>query len=429
VNRRRVLLLIGCLLPVAWLLWSKSALPQTVRMSDGSTVTVVAVTYGKKHGATVGSLGERFAARLPSKLFPKWPRPLSVRTNTERDTLVLWFISTNSLASGEFLSWFWSSNSVEIQISRILTRRSAMGKGVLIGMAVDAFPRRERSLTLGLRSLGNPQVPPPSGTLTVPNPARAHGQAWRGMPLPQRVVTKEFVCELEKCELNLSKGFDASLSMIWNFYKEGARDWHWRVQTVELEDATGNFLRERCKDFTPASLRERMDFGILPETGPLRTDFARSILPGVGAWKVRAQVIRAGSFQTNEVWEVRDIPLRGQRGYGRQIWQTNIFGTSLKLASPALRFGNSTDWPLLLSSDSQDGLDRTTLVTLVDDQGREPMDRTALSTGRSAFGGDCIAGWICKWSTGATSCTARLGVSHWREVEFLVEPTVIDRKP
>jgi hypothetical protein len=434
VNRRRLplALLGGCiLLAAAWLVWPEGEPPQTERLKDGSFVTTVAVTYGKKHAASVGTLRERLVGKLPAGLFPKWPRALSLRTNTERDTLVVWLYCTNSLVFNHYYvaGFVAGSNNVEFQTTRILAQGRGFGKGILVGMAVDAFPRQEETFTLRLRSLmsqrDSAEDYPVVAGLTVRNPRRSHADPWHAPPLPQRMVTTEFECELERCQVNVSKGLGTPLSMKWNFHEKAVPEGAWRVKKVELEDSAGNFLTERGELATPG---ETM--------GSLQIACSRSLLPGVGAWKVRAYVIRTGGFPSNEIWEVRDIPLINQPGYGQEVWQTNMSGAllelgssstlkrgsrSYKLGSLAGSMNGAASW-VLLSSDSQDVMDRTSLLALVDNRGRA-------GAGKGGFHGEFFAGWAQEWDAGATSATIRLGVSHWRVVEFLVEPTVVGGKP
>src|SRR4051812_9594363 len=78
--------------------------PQPVFLcNNGSTLTVVAVTYGKNHSAVVGNLKQRTAALLPSRLFPRLTRGLSVRTNVPRETFVVWLHWTNAASFSPYL--------------------------------------------------------------------------------------------------------------------------------------------------------------------------------------------------------------------------------------------------------------------------------------------------------------------------------------
>ncbi len=288
------------LFAVVWLVCLAMWPPRTVRLENGSFVTVAGVTYGKKHVARVGTFRERLATILSPKLFPKWPRAFSVRTNTPTDTLMVWLYATNVLAHfDEFGSGFVvATNGVELETCRVLVNYPGPRGSRLFGLAVDALPRSERTFTLRLRNVyhlvGNAKQPYPLGEITFHNPLRSRARPWRGAPAPQRVTTEEFDCELERCELNLDTPIGNPLSMKWQFFEKGVPVSHWKVQRVEMEDSTGNKLSEGWSD-GPAAYTPGSSAGW----------FRRSLFPGVGAWKVRAFVMGTANFDSNEVCTVR----------------------------------------------------------------------------------------------------------------------------
>ena len=264
---------------------------RVVRIENGSFVTVVGVTYGKNHAVKMGTWRERCALLVPRKLFPKWPRSYSARTNTTRDTLMVWLYATNIAANFQiFGSGFGvATNGVELETCRMLVSQPGPRGGGMFGLAVDVLPRAEKTFTLRLRNVyqfvSNTMQPVPLGEITFDNPVRRRARAWKGAPTPQRVTTKEFDCVLERCELNLSTPIGNPLSMKWQFYEQGMPVSHWKVRGVEMEDATGNQLRQEWND-GPAVFSQSSSTGW----------FRRSLFPGVGAWKVRAMVMRTTNF-------------------------------------------------------------------------------------------------------------------------------------
>jgi len=417
----------GALFAVVWLVCLMMWPVRTVRMEDGSFVTVVGVTHGKNHVAKVGTFPARLTSILSPKLFPKWPRAFSARTNTPTDTLMVWLYATNILAHfDDYGSGFTvDTNGVELETCRVLVNQIGPRGNRLFGLAVDVLPRMEKTFTLRLRNVyhwvQNTKQPHPLGEIVFHNPLRTRARPWSGVPAPQRVTTKEFDCELERCELNLDEPIGNPLSMKWQFYEKGAPVSHWKVQRVEMEDATGNRLSQGWNE-GPAAYAQGSSAGW----------FRRSLFPGAGAWKVRAFVMRTANFRSNEVLEVRDMPAPVQPGHGTKLWRTNFNGELLEVGSylalgqsrlsPPVGFPQLSapfeDWMVAICG-TDDFQERVFLLALEDDRGRA-------GKGTAKWTANKVLGWHREWEADAKRCTVRLGISQWRVVEFLVEPTVLN---
>jgi len=397
-----------------------------VRLRDGSKMQVVAVTYGKQHRASVGSRREQLARLVPTNIFPSWPRSLSFRTNTPRNTLVVWLCSSNwpahfdSYGSGLVVG----ADGLELETCRVLGRARGNGQE-LLALAVEAFPRQEPTFTLRLRNvyqwIGNTRQVFPLAETVLKNPLRPRFTPWQAPPAPRTVTTPEFQCELVRCEVNPNQCIGTPLHLEWRFSEAGQPVDHWKVHHVELEDASGNFLRESWVD-GPA----------VASGGPSAGALRRSLWPGAaGAWKVRAFVLRRENFPAHEIWEVRGIPLANDPSYGMHLWRTNLNGEWLEAGPEAaarhsrilpqvfgLPVGNRANeyWTIALFG-SQDLQDRTQLLALQDDQGRPGTILESLRITQ-------LRAWRREWEPDTRSLTLRLGASRWRVVEVIVEPTV-----
>jgi hypothetical protein len=370
------------------------------------------------------------------------------------------------------------ADDVEVETTRMLVKESTARHGWVFALAVDAVPRREKQFVLRLRNVyqlvGNTRFPVPLGDITFSNPHRSHVALWRAAPAPQRVVTKEFECELKRCDLHLDTLMGTPLWLDWRFTEGGKPVDHWKVQRIELEDATGNILYQSWWD-GPATDREASSAGWV----------RRCLFPGSGAWKVRAHILRTADFPSNEVVEVRDMPVPLQPGHATTLCRSEVDGGALEIGSymalsqsrlgvPQIGFPSldnlHADWVTVLFG-TTDLTERTRLVSLEDDRGRPgvltrtwaspeasaptrpfysintiqfwstPGPRigaeatlstqftstapTAPWTAHQTWSDHRLAAWRRDWETNAVSCTLRLGVSRWRVVEFLVEPTLI----
>ncbi len=315
-----LLLLAGGVLLLVRLQTGRAAATKLL-LPDGTSLSVAGATFGTNH--VFGGPLARFIARTPSGIQVALGNLLGTGAvarqafSTPKPVLVIWLNSpkVSPLAPRPYLGWYEAYLADTNGFISGDGEYFNPGIGGLSPLWFRAFPRRDRTLSLHFFYHDTQGKVKDCGALTVLNPEyRAYPQ-WQPEALP---ATKK-VGDVEATLIQVTTGIGNNMSYSWlpdggHFVSFGTnRDdgrnetgcrlqlWSltdtnqvWRVDHVELSDATGN---------------------VIPNTGMSwgGEDDVFSFNPGLwtneSAWKLRCEIKRTKGFAPAEIFTFKNVPL------------------------------------------------------------------------------------------------------------------------
>jgi hypothetical protein len=285
-------LMIG--IAVAALLWLRK--PQIITLSDGTKLTLLGVDYGKHHKfPTVKTTGRRNGGPT---LF-----------DTTNDTLVVWILSEHKgnqqWGNFQVVAYDkaatagvgnWSRNSREI--------KNGME---IMGVQLDAFPRRERKIYLHIMNWGQRGQQIAKGQFVVSNPARSSFPQWTADPLPDTQSDGDLNVTLTRlnCGVHGFNGGNAlandlmskAVATAFHTEQKGVVVTNWQPVQIETSDATGNHV------FNNSWSNSR------DENGDATMTYQWGLWPDESAWKLRVEMSRTSGFNDDEMWSVTNVPI------------------------------------------------------------------------------------------------------------------------
>lgn len=396
---------------------------QTVELSDGTKLTLLGVTYGKRHVSPV------------PKGAPKTLRPQ--RMNTPGDTLVVWMREQrkgNNWPNFELLAYDPANTACVGSWSR--TYGNGRNGDNIVGVSFDAFPRRSRKVILRFRQWGNHGQEMVKGQFVVSNPARGKSfPSWQPQPLPIMASDGDLDVTLTQLASDgnsffYSSGNDdlaeksdpARKAVVATFHVEqnGNIATNWQPVSVETSDATGNHSSMR-------SWSERQ------ENDEETMTYQWGLWPDEPAWKMRVEFSRTSGFFPDELWTVTEIPL--VQGSINDIWNnrknTNVFAETsvnnirLQIFKPiqppaeqARGYGDVDAVLLVRAKPNPDGM-RLKLVGVTDDRGH-PVQARDWGSGGGEYR------FALRNFGAATNLNITLAFHRSRFVEFTAKPPKSD---
>jgi hypothetical protein len=314
-------LIIGILAASVW--WLRR--PQTITLGDGMKLTLLSVEYGKHHKfPTVKTTGRRMGGGPAS-------------FDTTNDTLVVWILSEhkgNQWPNYQVLAYDraataavgnWSRNSRQIKTGM-----------EIMGVQLDAFPRRDRKIYLRVMNYGQRGQQAVKGQFVVSNPSRGSFETWFPDPLPNTQSDGDLDVTLNKLVANapspygrngIAKNDPANkcVQIDFDVQQKGQSVTNWRPVQVETTDATGNYVKGWINEYRQNGEKE----GYFYQPG---------LWPDEPAWKVRLEFSRTSGFNDDELWNVTDIPVRA--GSQQDVW--NFWGNRMNPGGANAAFAETT---------------------------------------------------------------------------------------
>lgn len=280
--------------------------PQVIKLSDGTKLTFLGVTYGKHHVAPKAKVaGGRRTGRNT--------------VDSTNNTLVVWVMAEhkpNQWPNYTLLAYDHANTAAVGTWSR---NNSQLKNGVDVqAFMFDAYPRWDRKLTLRAMSWnGNQRISKES--FTVPNPGRATTiPAWKADKLPIAQSDGDLEVTLTRLTFGHS-GFMGSatskdaankaVGATFHTVQNGTVVTNWQPVRVEMSDAAGNqvvnnsWSNSRNKD------------------GDAEMTFQPSLWPDHAPWKLNVEMSRTSGFSDSELWSVTNLPV--QPGDWNQLWNYN----------------------------------------------------------------------------------------------------------
>lgn len=358
------------------------------RLTDGSTVTVQAVTWGTEE-RVVGSPLQTLLYRLLPTPQNEWSGARAYRGGAPR-TLTFWVTrqGAGSLMPTDLEATTFDEHGNESSA----VQPQGLGNG-LERWEFRAFPRRGRitGLRFYQRLSPNPQqsgAPGSSwarvGEITAPNPTPGPHPQWTPPPLPVTVSAGDVQVTLTRLEAGvdpestfLSPGpAEVYCRASFDIRRHGKRTREWSTYIQSISDATGNTWNIGSTAFSEVALL-----------------FPSPPWPGEEAWKLRVQLTRNSSakFAADELWQVDRIPIPGPGRGVPLARQATVQGVALELVGiygmgapmpEGFEFTGPEKIPVLLlrvQGSSPRDLART-FIRARDDRGREVRVNMTAST-------------------------------------------------
>jgi hypothetical protein len=295
-----VLVVVGGL--VVWL--SLRAPPrQSVRLPDGSVLTLREVSYGRHHRHVFGNVAQRLYALIPER-FASRRGHIGVITDTNV-VLAFWLTRENvptqpdsftymlEDANGHVAGWHWYAFKSGIPHPR---------EG--IGIAFRDWPRRDPHLRLVIYQLSNDQTLTRLGTFTVPNPGPLRYPTWKSEKLPVTARVADYDFTLERLMLGvdfegrykpLANNSDHRALVEFRVTRNGQPTSSWPPASITISDATGNTV-------------DVGSWSRSSKEGKSRMGFHSTLWPGE-PWKLRVEFSCAADYSSNELVRFPPIPL------------------------------------------------------------------------------------------------------------------------
>jgi hypothetical protein len=331
-----ILILIGGVAAgVYW--WPKP--PQVVVLADGTKLTLLAVTYGKHHAFPHGKKPVPFNQRPPA-------------FNTQNNALVVWLRQEHPADHWPNYQLFLYDKAGTACVGDS-GRRNGYGGGSneIVGVEFDAFPRRQGKLILQVQEyVQNEGQVLNEKHFLISNPARGVTAAnWTAEPLPSTKSEDDLSVTLTKLDAGVDGNFNRDQShpddainkgveAVFQVKENGTNAANWLVTQIETTDATGNRQTAGCNSHWDG------DDEVV--------DYQFGLWPDEPAWKLRVEFSQQSGFSGDELWTVKNIPLKpgnqqdfmdwnpnANRRIGAGFAETNLQDVHLKIY-PARQFTN-----------------------------------------------------------------------------------------
>ena len=400
--------------------------PQIIKLSDGTKLTFVGVTYGKHH--------------VPPKIkiAGRSSRGNGARMDSTNDTLVVWIEAEhkpNQYPNFE-LAVYDKANTACATSS--LRTQSQVKNGVdVMGFRLDAFPRWDGKMILRVISYGQRGQQASKEQFVVSNPAGRSYAKWATDPIPDTQSDGDLSVTLTKLVAGAQSPYNRGngvtrndplnkcVQLDFDFQQKGQSMTHWRPVRVVTSDAAGNSIQGWIN-------------GYYQNGQTSGYQYREGLWPDEPAWKLRVEFSRISGFSDDEVWAVTNVPVQpGTQQDVQNAWNSNwnssgksnsafaettVNGIHVKLF-PAIQYqdqnnggGQSVSYSLKADPDPEAQGMRLTPLKISDDQGRELQNR-----GSSWGGGNYQYQYSNARNVKALNLTIVIHKSRY--VEFTVKPS------
>ena len=400
--------------------------PQIIKLSDGTKLTFVGVTYGKHH--------------VPPKIkiAGRSSRGNGARLDSTNDTLVVWIEAEhkpNQYPNFE-LAVYDKANTACATSS--LRTQSQVKNGVdVMGFRLDAFPRWDGKMILRVISYGQRGQQASKEQFVVSNPAGRSYAKWATDPIPDTQSDGDLSVTLTKLVAGAQSPYNRGngvtrndplnkcVQLDFDFQQKGQSMTHWRPVRVVTSDAAGNSIQGWIN-------------GYYQNGQTSGYQYREGLWPDEPAWKLRVEFSRISGFSDDEVWAVTNVPVQpGTQQDVQNAWNSNwnssgksnsafaettVNGIHVKLF-PAIQYqdqnnggGQSVSYSLKADPDPEAQGMRLTPLKISDDQGRELQNR-----GSSWGGGNYQYQYSNARNVKALNLTIVIHKSRY--VEFTVKPS------
>jgi len=410
---------------VIFLLWNgdKGDIGRPVTLRDGSTITLLSVSYGTNH-APVDGAKERFIQLLPKRLAQLFGFPALRSMQTKEPTLGICLRRVGGPPNPPWLEMsLVDENGFESPVPSFYSCDTKTPTGAtLIDRAFTTFPRRGRTIRLRMSERGANWQRVELAEFTFANPVSGPWPEWKPEAFP--VVRSDG--DLELALTNVITGFSdfhdgqpakrgdrVTTEARFRVRQNGKPSDGWSAESVEMSDETGNQL---VQNSWSSSARD----------GNYVLSYSPSLWPDEPAWKMRFEFSRTayGEFAPEELWTIKGIAIPDSNSVTQVSLSTNLMGVTVHLVGLRGEFGRYTNTSGAFSGSSLDitnsqlpkGM-RLAVVKVTDNLGRNVESRGASRS-------DWQFGVGLRFPTNAQTVDVTVAVHKSRFVEYVVKPEV-----
>ena len=414
--------------------------PQIITLKDGTTLKLVAVTYGKHHSYK--------GIKLNQPMNGPFRRGRGMPENTN-DTVVVWLEvhhkggNQNRFGNQYQLFVYDPDNTACVATWQSMNRNKAGAE--IQAFTLNAYPRRSSKMILRIGSWGNGGgMKLAKGQFVVPNPGPRSYPDWTPEPMPDTQSDGDLDVTMTKCVAGdtgiMFGGGDMSarndpmhksVRLAFHMVQNGSDATNWQPVAVETSDATGNQVG-------------MYSWGTGSDRGDTNNDatinYQWGLWPSEPAWKLRVEMSRTSGFTDAETWSVTNVPVH--KGTWQDLWnyQFNQRGqrknsqTNSAFALGTVNGHQVSIFPVIQTTDQNWGPDQKPggVRVVVDPELPEGYRMTVLATnerGRSlqSWGPNGGGGgaYVSQFQDlgNAKSVNLTIAIHKSRFVEFTVKPT------
>ncbi|MGH8246744.1 MAG: hypothetical protein ACREUU_09965 [Gammaproteobacteria bacterium] len=386
----------------------------TVKFSDGTTMTLKAVTYGTQHRYLGGGWQQRVLSLLPRKLASKLASQQGALT-MGRPSVAFWFerVGTGP-TTGDPRLVFFDASGFGVSGSPPVMRMGTAGNWIE-GWAFESWPRRGRTFTLRIYEQGKryPDATP-IGEFTVRNPTPGKYPVWTAPEPPVTAREGDLSVTLFDLTAGVGRGSNkwkpapnptvSTTRVGFRVERNGRPTKEWEITSVEASDATSNVI---------AGI-----WGTSPGPDAEYVELQPHLWPAEQAWKLRVGFSQRSNFVPSQLWTLRAAPHSGTDLTNIAAMQTNLQGVLVQVTGLERPYGLGAEHTYNFRVTPARPDYRMTLVRAVYDNGDEAIVIDSFESPRD---------WrfTLRGKTNATSLDLTVALHQTRYFEFLVRPRII----
>jgi hypothetical protein len=389
---------------------------QELMLDDGTTFSLMGITYGTNHVLDDRSMLKRILSQVPAN----WLSNVGIdagcpidQRSSETTMLGFWLRVEDGDVSAPPFGFAHLSDPEQRMYRHTYSDMTWWCQKKIYSCLFDVFPRRSKYVLLSLYP-GSCE-----GQFKIENPYYSRNlPVWKGPPLPLTVKSGDV-------EITLSKltTFNACRTMAeieirqhgllftnWEMGLEDPVSADWVYQVEYVEDATGNKLD---------AFRQREVF----KDGRSTLFFEDCLDPSESAWKLVLTYLKRGSYMPGELWNIQvactNIFLIDgfNSESNRVIARTHLLGIDWELAGSRWRSEDLQTYRAEFSVVAEESLYSCSVVSVMDSQGRPLTNNSA----HFVFSPDVEYGWFLGNETNSLNIT--VGFGPCGTVEFLAKPS------
>ena len=387
--------------------------PTSQRLADGSTVSLLGVTYGRKHVMVYGPFWQHaFARLLPENVSRRLGFQFLSHTATN-DTLMVWTeMSNQSISPGSSLFFQPApvvlSDGQGTEFCETFCQEAAhFTNRVIKGISFSIVPRGSNRLHILVAPYKQEAGLKQAAVFNVPNPAPRLQQTWQASPLPVEANAGDLKFTLTRLrpwqrEEMSSAGIttETRMSASYHFAEGGTTTTNWCVVKVEILDEAGGHQQPSTTSYGFNLTRRKYEF--------------RAGLGTNAVWKLRFTLLRVGGFTSNEIALIQRLPMPVRGAGPSEPIALNAGGMNLSAYCECHKEEFSS---LVARLDAPDE-DVALMALRIGDQNGANIGQP-YPVG-SHFKGGYL--WVLHPQQESESINATLAVSRLRYVELLVRP-------
>jgi hypothetical protein len=274
--------------------------PQVIVFSDDSKVTLLGVDYGKKHAAPGVKAPTTSTNRTPAR----GGRNSFTTTN---DMLVLWVRQEYDSKQYHNFQFFIYDKAGTACVSGYGYGGGNNRGNEVVGVRVDAFPRRQGKFLVGIMENGNGGQEMSEKKFVISNPARKSFSKWTAEPVPTIKTDDDLAVTLNKLvygapnvytrnEVDADDAMNKAVQATFHIERDGKPVTNWQPVTITTTDATGNQV---------SGYANRNEW----QNGDDVVTYQYGLWPDETAWKTRLEFSQQSDFAASELWNVQDVPV------------------------------------------------------------------------------------------------------------------------